>query len=211
MEIFISWSGPASRSAACALKELLRQVFAHRIDVWFSDTEIEKGTRWSVELADALERAQFGLICLTKANVSSPWLLFEAGAIAKSCASSRVCPILFGLTTDDITGPLAQFQLTRSSKSEIASLLRHANAKLRNPLPKRSLDNAFRAAWPRFKRRIAKQQSSEPLPSTGLARQELIRVLRNMVTYDDFSALLRPPSMKHLRGGGPNRLPKKRP
>jgi len=49
-----------------------------------------KGKKWSKELNDALEESKVGIICLNRNNLSEPWILFEAGAIAKT-KDSRAC------------------------------------------------------------------------------------------------------------------------
>ena len=43
-----------------------------------SADDIRIGVHWSFELAKALERTDFGIVCLTEENRESPWILFEA-------------------------------------------------------------------------------------------------------------------------------------
>ncbi len=42
--------------------------------------------------------------------LKAPWLMFEAGALAKSVKGSRLVPLLFGIESADIKGPLIHFQ-----------------------------------------------------------------------------------------------------
>jgi hypothetical protein len=83
MKIFISWSGPRSEALATALREWFPLVL-HYVDPWLSKADIQVGERWGVEVAKELESCNFGVICVTKDNVNAPWILFEAGALAKS-------------------------------------------------------------------------------------------------------------------------------
>jgi hypothetical protein len=80
------------------------------VEPWMSEEDIPTGTRWNDQVATELERTNFGIICLTRANQERPWLLFEAGALAKSVKVSRVVPLCIDLLPADITGPLATFQ-----------------------------------------------------------------------------------------------------
>src|SRR5579863_4546010 len=111
MDIFISWSKDRSRKAAEALHGWLPLVI-NAIKPWLSANDIDKGARWSADVASRLEKARFGIICLTPGNLHSDWILFEAGALSKTLQNSRVCPLLFGLQPADVKGPLAQFQAT---------------------------------------------------------------------------------------------------
>ena len=108
MKIFVSWSGERSHSLAEAVYEWLPLVL-HYVAPWLSNADIEAGERWANEVAKELENSNFGIISVTRENVASPWILFEAGALAKSLQGSRVIPLLLDLEFRDITGPLAQF------------------------------------------------------------------------------------------------------
>src|ERR1017187_1755284 len=97
MEIFVSWSGARSRSLALELCTWLRSV-NHFFRPWMSDRDLRKGDRWSETIGNRLAVAHCGVICVTPENVDSPWLEFEAGALSKSL--SRVCPLLYGMSSD---------------------------------------------------------------------------------------------------------------
>src|SRR5438309_2275445 len=59
----------------------------------------------------------------TPENVGAPWVLFEAGALAKSMQGARVIPLLFNLGIGDITGPLAQFQAKKVEKGGLGDAI----------------------------------------------------------------------------------------
>jgi hypothetical protein len=76
---------------------------------WLSKKSIEKGVNWSIELTAALAKAKAGIICLTPSNLVEPWILFEAGAVAKAVTEKpRACTLLIGLKSSDVKGSLAQ-------------------------------------------------------------------------------------------------------
>ena len=90
MKVFISWSGTRSNRVGKALRIFLEDV-NQAIKPWMSETDIDAGSRWAAELAKQLEETNFGIICLTPESLTSPWSLFEAGALSKSIRDSRVC------------------------------------------------------------------------------------------------------------------------
>jgi hypothetical protein len=89
LKIFISWSGPRSLAVAEAQRDWLPNVF-QMVEPWISAGDIDKGAKWRQAITGELEKSDFGLICLTPENLASPWLLFEAGSLAKK-EESRVC------------------------------------------------------------------------------------------------------------------------
>src|ERR1044071_3486225 len=150
MLVFLSWSGPRSKAAAHILQDWLPRV-VQAVEPWMSDTDIEARHRPMNQIGDRLERSQFGIICLTHDNQSSPWMLFEAGAISKS-SDSHVCTLLVDLDISEIHGPLAQFQHTTVEKASFHRLLRTINNTLAREagrsLSEPILEELFEASWP---------------------------------------------------------------
>jgi hypothetical protein len=101
MKVFISWSGEKSKKLAEILKKWLPGVI-QAIRPFFTPDDIEKGARWNTEISKELEESSVGIICLTRANLQAPWLMFEAGALAKRIDRSRVVPMLFGVKPTDL-------------------------------------------------------------------------------------------------------------
>ena len=67
------------------------------------------------------------MICLTPENLTSTWIHFEAGSLAKVVDRSRVVPILFKVEPSDVQGPLTQFQMVNFAKDEMYRLLGSIN------------------------------------------------------------------------------------
>jgi hypothetical protein len=103
VDIFLSWSGDRSNRVAQALKKWLPLVLDD-VKPWFSDKDILAGKRWFLEVGQGLQETNFGIICLTRDNLESPWLLFEAGALSKALDEGHVCPYLLDVEVKDITG-----------------------------------------------------------------------------------------------------------
>jgi hypothetical protein len=109
MKVFISWSGNLSKSLAEILRQWLPAVI-QAIKPYYTPDDITKGARWTTEISKELEESSIGILCLTRDNLEAPWIMFEAGALSKKMDKSKVCPILFGVESTDIQGPLIQFQ-----------------------------------------------------------------------------------------------------
>jgi hypothetical protein len=125
MDVFISWSGERSRAAAEALRGWLPKII-NAIKPWLSSADIDKGARWSTDVASRLEAAKAGIICLTPSNLHSDWILFEAGALSKTLQNTFVCPFLIGLEPSDVKPPLAQFQATKAEKKRCSKALENS-------------------------------------------------------------------------------------
>lgn len=85
---------------------------------------------------------------MTPDNKNAPWLLFEAGALAKKIQQSHVCPFLLGLGTAQLEGPLAQFQATLATRGDVMKLLISVNKALGDEaLQDNRLGIAFEKNW----------------------------------------------------------------
>jgi hypothetical protein len=159
MKIFVSWSGESSHGVALALKEWIPGVI-NAIVPYVSSEDIDKGARWAGRLAEELEGSNFGIICVTPDNVSTPWINFEAGALSK-LEQSRVTPFLFGMSSSELTGPLLHFQATRAERADVLRLMRDINEAAGNESISNSLlDRAFEVWWPDLDRRFAEVRAS---------------------------------------------------
>ena len=113
-----------------------------------SDSDIGVGTRWGSVLAEQLENTQFGIICVTKRNLSSPWMLFEVGALSKSVKKSNVCPYLLNIQAKEINGPLSQFQAVPANKEGTKKLIMTINQSIAVPMSEIRINTIFELCWP---------------------------------------------------------------
>jgi hypothetical protein len=147
MDIFISWSGPKSLHVARAFSEWL-PILDNALNPWIS-SEIDKGARWDSAVAAKLESSRAGIICLTRSNLDSPWIIFEAGALSKAVNKALVCPLLIDLETPEVGLPLAQFQLTTLIKEDVLRLVKTLNKALGDvSVPEAILSARFEGLWP---------------------------------------------------------------
>jgi hypothetical protein len=181
VKVFISWSGEPSRSIAGALATWLGSV-VQAVDPWMSDSEIRSGDRWNTEVAKALDETNFGIICVTQANQSAPWLIFEAGALAKSLGQGRVVPLCVDLAPSDITGPLAGFQGRRLNKDDMKRLVRDVSDASDKPMARERLETLFDAMWPRLESTIAEVNKRTTRRESGAADAKFQRSTDDMLS-----------------------------
>lgn len=153
MRIFISWSGEHSRGVALALNGWLPLLLQH-VKPWMSATEIEAGQRWEEQLVKGLGTSQFGILCCTRDNLAAPWLLFEAGALANALAADSVCPLLFGISPSDLSGPLARFQSKTLDREGVLEMAATINRRSERPIAEGHLRDLFDALWPMLQERV---------------------------------------------------------
>lgn len=149
VKIFISWSGEPSKTVARALHRWLPDVI-QSVEPWMSELDLEAGARWNERVQRELNDTRFGIICVTPQNVHAPWLLFEAGALAKTINDTHVCPYLIGLEPSSLPqGPLTQFQAKRASQEETRDLIVTINQTLREKaLDSSRVERGFDRCWP---------------------------------------------------------------
>lgn len=154
MKVFVSWSGEVSLSVAKALKSWLPNVI-QAVDVFVSSEDIGKGKEWFGELSSTLDTCDFGILCLTRRNLSAPWILYEAGALAKRFETARVTPVLVDIKMTDLSGPLAHFNGALLDREEIEKLTIAVNEQLgASKLAKEKLASAFDAFWPKLEKSL---------------------------------------------------------
>jgi hypothetical protein len=160
MKVFLSWSGQRSKEVANLLSDWLCCVIqASR--PWISTRDLDRGSLWFGEINDQLKDTTVGIICLTQENKTRPWILFEAGALAKGLSTSRVCTLLVDLEPKDIEDPLAQFNHTFPTRESVLGLVKTLNSTLAsNGLDNRILEQVFDTYWPQFEKRFADILSS---------------------------------------------------
>jgi hypothetical protein len=154
MKVFISWSGERSQVLAQALRDWLPMVLYY-VEPWLSHSDIDAGERWALEVAKELEASKFGIICITRENIASPWILFEAGALAKFMQEGRVIPLLLDIEFKDITGPLAQFQAKKVEKGGLLDVVSSVNQISETKVPDTRLTPLFETLWPTLEKKVA--------------------------------------------------------
>jgi hypothetical protein len=193
MKVLLSWSGERSKAVAIALREWLPDVIQD-VEPWMSAVDIGAGERWGRAVEEQLATTEFGISCVTPENQTAPWIIFEAGALAKSIDNAYVCPYLVGMEPTDLAkdGPLLQFQAKTATKPGTCDLIQTLNRALRDkPLDDPRLHRSFERAWPSLKDKLTTLPSAEqhiPKRSTEDMIKEILEGVRTLVRESQLRA-----------------------
>ncbi|WP_404474204.1 toll/interleukin-1 receptor domain-containing protein [Microbacterium aerolatum] len=167
MRVFISWSGEQTRRLGNELKDFIDTTFAGHVQTFLSDADIAPGERFLSVVNDNLDDAAIGIVLLTSTNLTAPWILFEAGALAGKTGTGSVIPLLVDIDRAALTPPLSQFQNVYGSiETDVRKLcqrLRDVAGPYLNPS---SFEVLFADAWPRLEAALA---VARDIPKTGKA------------------------------------------
>ncbi len=186
MQVFICWSGKASHNIAEALKTFLEDTI-QEVKPFLSSESIQKGGRWLAEISGQLSQCNFGILCLTKENLNSRWMLFEAGALSKDHVEGRVTALLTGIEASDVEAPLSQFMHTGTDRADILKLLMTINSLVPEPSRRTEaqLTRAFEKSWPDLERELDKaaklKSPSLPVRDTDSILKEVLELVRGLV------------------------------
>jgi hypothetical protein len=166
MKVFLSWSGELSHKVAITFRDWLPSVI-QSIVPYVSSEDIDKGARWSTDIAKELENSTFGILCVTKENVHAPWLTFEAGALSKTMEKAAVSPFLFDIKRSEVSGPILQFQSTILEKEDIKKLMFSLNKACGSEtLSDERLEKTFAVWYPTLEEQLNGLIKSMPLTPT---------------------------------------------
>lgn len=175
MKVFLSWSGDKSHRVAVVFRDWFPSVI-QSLEPYVSSEDIDKGARWSTDIAKELEDSSFGILCVTRDNLTAPWLTFEAGALSKTMDKSFVSPFLFDIKRSEVDGPILQFQSTIFDKDDVHKLIKTLNKACgEEQLSDERLEKAFEVWYPTLESELDKlktlpddeQDSEQPSPMEG--------------------------------------------
>jgi hypothetical protein len=205
MKVFLSWSGTLSWKVACTFRDWLPSV-VQSIKPYVSSEDIDKGVRWSTDIAQELNESSFGIVCVTRDNLQAPWVNFEAGALSKTFDKSKVCPFLFNIKRSEVQGPLLQFQSAVYEKEEVEKLLFSINSSLPDDekLEETRLRKSFDVWWPELKLQLdilKKADEAGPQPKQTPDKEAAHTILEELLELSrDQTKLLRSPTDLMPRG-----------
>lgn len=171
MKVFVSWSGDLSKKIAESIKKWLPS-FINQVEVFFSPEDIEKGENWDSKISKELSECNYGIICLTKENVSAAWINFEAGAIAKAL-DSRAATLMVNINPSDVKGPLSRYQATKLEKEDFYQLIKNINSQCENPVNDNVLENTFNGLWDTMFAELKKAVANYKTVSNGKDKKDL--------------------------------------
>ncbi len=145
----------------------------------------------------ALNRATYGVLCITPDNCSNPWVLFEAGAIGAR-VGNLVCPLVFGMEIDALRYPIRRYQAKPLDKGGVWEMLVAIHGSIdQKLLDAGRLERSFAAHWPAFEKAISMVTTetqappvSEPTPEDLLSELlQGVKSIRNSLEQGGFVPL----------------------
>lgn len=180
MRVFVSWSGDRSKAAALGLRSLLEGTFPEAVEVFISDN-INAGEPWVLRIHSELELSQFGVLCLTQDNFQAPWLLFEAGAVAKKFGAALVVPYLIDeLPAAADRSPLAHFQKVPANYEGTLRLVKSINAAREKPQDNQKLERLFNGWWRDFEQTLKELPPPAQAPDSQSDRDILVKIMQKI-------------------------------
>lgn len=180
MKVFLSWSGHRSQLIAEALRDWFPKVI-QAVKPWMSAVDIDRGARWSSDIAIELADTTFGVLCLTPENLNAPWIHFEAGALSKTLEKSYVCPYLFQLEPADLKGPLIQFNAAKADEDDTLKLVLTINDAQETPLPERTVEESFEVWWPKLREALDGLPTSQGEVKQSRPEREMLKEILELV------------------------------
>lgn len=200
MKVFISWSGNTSWKVAVIFRDWLPSVI-QSVEPYVSSEDIDKGARWSTDIAKELADSTFGILCVTKENLDAPWLSFEAGALSKTMEKSFVTPFLFDIKRSEVQGPILQFQSTVFQKADIKKMVQTLNKACgETGISEQRLDKSFEVWYPTLEKDLTNLKkdsdntSEEPSAENNNHSSEILEEILELSR--DNQKLLRNPDSK---------------
>ena len=185
MKVFLGWSKETSREIARVLHNWLPMVI-QSVEAFVSTEDIDLGAAWGQTLSGELQSARFGILCVTRENLSAPWLILEAGALSISTRDkanvSHVVPILFHVDRAKVVSPISQLQTTTFSRQGmwqlVTNLKKVCESYGERTLRDSALENLFNSLYPDLEEQInaliAPEMPAPSVPAPDHMRVDLV-------------------------------------
>lgn len=194
INVFISWSGERAEAVAKVLYDWIE------VGLQFTQPYLSKhigaGELWLNDVTKYLEESNFGILVLTRENVNSNWILFEAGALSKKLGAAKVIPCLIDLDYGDLSFPLAMFQ-SKKLPSEFWDVVKAINNSQPDPWDEKKLEKTYYSFKDKFDEELtkalikfsSKANAKKSIRSSDEKLEEVLQIVRTLTkgNEDDYS------------------------
>ncbi len=158
-KIFLCWSKSRSKAVAGAWAKLLPEIIQGITPIL--STRFQKGKEWYRLLRRDLDEAKTGIVFLTPENLNSPWIHFEAGALATAVGNhdGDVFTYLYNLDPGQLTGPLTAYHSTVATKEDTRRLVVDLSTALNREPPD---ERQYGSWWSKLQRML------DDIPAPGI-------------------------------------------
>lgn len=181
MNIFISQTKGISQEVAKALQNWLRTEIRLG-DPWISE-DIDGGDVSRSVITGALEKALFGILCITKENRTNQWIILEAGVLESRGVT--VFPYIIDLDKrSDLPSPISHWQGVFADKIGTKSLVSKINKAFGYPVHEATLMKAFDDKWPAFEQKLDEiRQPKKTVADYEKAIDDFIKIIVGINEY----------------------------
>ncbi len=150
-KVFVSWAGDRAFVLAEMLERWLPTIVPGTRA--FYSPEIGGGYIWLTKLLKELTSAEYGIICVSKENQTSPWLHFETGALWQRAGKEiPVCPLLLDMPVNSLKPPLSFFQAKRFGEKGVLDVARGIAEG--EGITTDQLKRNMKAVWPQLRKDV---------------------------------------------------------
>lgn len=168
MKVYIGWSGETSEKIASILDSCLPILNPH-IETFVS-VDMERGSALRNAFSEIIS-CDCALFCVTKENVNSSWLRYQAGAF--SGQEKSVIPVFFD-TSIRLLDPLSQFPSLTLKKDDMRKLAYALNTYCGDDaVSPEALDATFEGVYPTIERMLKDIRKSQEWEERQLERDRL--------------------------------------
>ena len=133
-KVFLSWSGGKSERHASVWRRWIKDVF-DGAEVFLSSSDIDAGADWRRVISKQIRGSKVGIVFITAVNMRSPWILFEAGALAIAKRRRLVVCMVSG-SPGKLPSPLSAFHAVKADKAGARNIYAVLKAEVGRPRAK---------------------------------------------------------------------------
>lgn len=162
--LYLCWSKGLGRLIAGEFRSWIKANMGTWVQPFFSELDIEGGELWSERIMGELARTRRGIVFVTREMADAPFVMFEAGALAKEFKQARVVPVLVDILPSELPGALKMLQGKAFDHDEILRVLLKLVPGISKDTRKHArLALAFHTWWPKLTKRANqyRQQTAE--------------------------------------------------
>lgn len=108
---------------------------------------------------EALEKADFAILCVTRENRAAPWMMYEAGVLSRTAGAENVAPFLLDIGASELQSPVTRFQLTVFEREDLETLVLTINQchTIEERIPEPVLKERFQLVYGGFLEKLLKE------------------------------------------------------
>lgn len=139
---------------------------------------------------------------MTPSALTAPWVLFEAGAIAKDPDKTYACTLLIDVKIEDVRDPLSQFTATPAhDREEMLKLVKTLNDALQaEKRPDDQVKKSFDKWWPDLEEQFKNLPADEPTKTLHRDERDILAEILTLTRQTSITVVDSHESLSELAG-----------